>query len=652
MSHESRVPSPRLDARPLGALDSESLTRDSRLGTRDWAWLIALFLFAVYLLFYQGDFKNSADEWFMYALGDSLARNAALDVDQMAYVGEFKGLAKFGPDGHLYSKYSPVQALLAVPLLWLGRWLPEVGQAQLALLVNPVLTAATAALLFSTVGHLGYSTRSALATTLTFGLATGAFVYAKTFTSEVSTAFGLTLALYATTRFLKAGQSRMALLAGAALGLIVVSKQANAAAVPGFVLVYWLARRWDGRTWLSFGAPLALAATVVLAYNAVRFGDPLQTGYGPADGGFTASWLESLPGLLVSPGRGILLYSPVLWLALVSGPAFGRRHPRTALLLVAAGLPLALLVAKWHGWHGGLAAWGPRYWMPLLPLACLPLAELYQRLGRPRPTLGWVVVGLILVVSVSIQLSAVSVNYLAYVEEFGTARQIDLLNEDEQLGRLAFEPASSPLLHQWRFLRPRFSDVAWLARDSSGQVRFDPVALALPVLALAAVLWAFSQRGRGRLGPATYPVVTGLVALAAIALAGRVAQAAARPDAEWSAAVRLAQREARPNAALVTVGIAPLAATFTWLKSDLDHFGLAAPPAGDLDPLTERWLGLAGEGHTEIWTIWPDQDPRAFEGLLNTLGPPSNVYPVGALAVRRFMPPDGGHRSMAHGRPD
>src|SRR6266567_4513772 len=88
---------------------------------RQRAALLAVLLFAIYLFVYRGAFKNPADEWFMFVLADSLSRNAALDVDQMAYVGEFKGLAHFGPDGHLYSKYSVVESALAVPLLWAGR---------------------------------------------------------------------------------------------------------------------------------------------------------------------------------------------------------------------------------------------------------------------------------------------------------------------------------------------------------------------------------------------------------------------------------------------------------------------------------------------------------------------------------------------------
>lgn len=622
------------------------------------ALLLALGLFAAYLIFYSGRLKNSADEWFMYTLADSIARNASLDVDQMAYVGEFKGLAKIGPDGHLYSKYSPVQSLLAVPLLWAGRWLPWVGQAQLALLVNPALTAATAALIYLGARRLGHGCGSSLGAALCYGLATTAFVDAKTFTSEVSTAFGLMLAAYAAIRFHKLNdwdrtcrwdrtlRRRWVFLSGAALGLIVMSKQANVAAVPGFLLAYWLARRWDVRTWIAFGVPLAVAGALILAYNLARFGDPLQTGYGPADGTFSADWARSLPGLLISPGRGLLIFSPVLLLSVAAMPAFARRHSWATLLIVGASLPFALLYAKWHGWHGGLAAWGPRYWIPLIPFASLPLAAAFDRLGPPRPRPAWIAAGAVIAISIVIQLSAVSFNYLAYVAEFGAARQIDLLTEDDELGRLAFEPAASPILNQWRFVQPRFSDVAWLEGGPAGRSgpsgieRVDGVALGAGLAALAVALAAIRPRRDPRFAPAGLALAAGVIAAAALTVAARETAAVGVRDG-WTEAVRRVDAAAAPGAVLLTRGVDPLAATFTWLKGPIDHYGIGGSPGDPLGADENRWIAIAINRPGEVWAVWPAGQGGALEARLAAEGRDRSGKALGPLEVVRFGPPRG-----------
>jgi hypothetical protein len=657
---------------------------------RQRAGLLVLLLFAVYLLVYRGTFKNPADEWFMYALADSMSRNAALDVDQMAYVGEFKGLARFGADGHLYSKYSVVESALAVPLLWAGRALPEVGQAPLALFVNPLLTAATAALLFATARRLGYAAGPALGVGLSFGLATTAFVYAKTFTSEPSTALVLALALYGVVgaggRPAKSpsvfgtgtgdesprpggrdarGPGRagspatlgrpafgFAAIAGAALGMVFLSKEANAVAIPGFVLGLAMLRRGrsNRRTWLAFAVPLAVGVALALAYNVARFGDPFQTGYTPADGGFTANPVVSLPALLISPGRGILAYSPILIVALVATPAFARRHFVPALTLLVAGIPLALLYALWHGWHGGIVAWGTRHWLPLVPLACLPLAEAYARLGRPRWKPAWIATVGILAVSLLIQLSAAVVDYRPYTDALAAERRLDILNEDEILARLVFEPGASPLLNQVRFLAPKYSDLSWLRVTQPGDTRagdpegagsgepvLDPVAAGAALLVGGSAALAFGLGQRRRLRRGWLPALTALSACGALVIAGRLSESSWPTGGDLGQAVRTVDREARPNAALITTGVAPLGTTFAWLKGGVDHIGLAErAPRDGLDPEAARALARAGGGHTEVWTLWPQGQGGAVAAAMAGAGPPTAERSFGSLVLRRY----------------
>ncbi|HEX2173371.1 MAG TPA: hypothetical protein VHL09_13110 [Dehalococcoidia bacterium] len=597
---------------------------DRRIALLLWVGLIT-----VYLFFYRGTLKNAADEWFMFALADSIARTADVTVDQMAFVGEYKGLAKLGPDGHLYSKYSFIQSLLAVPLLWIGRLIPWLGQAQLTLLVNPVLTALTAVLLFACGRQLGYGVAPALGAGLSFGLATTALVYAKTFTSEVSTGFGLALAVVAALRFRKTGSLRWIGLSGAALGVIVLSKQANAAAVPGLAIGLWLSRRWTTGAWLAFGTPLVVAGLSIAGYNALRFGDPWQTGYGPADGTFSAPWALSLPGLLISPGRGLLWYSPVLWLALIGCLAFARRHRWEALLLALAALPFALLYAKWHGWHGGLAAWGPRYWIPLLPLACLLLLPVFEALGRPRRNLAWLATAGVIGLSVAIQVSAAAFDYLPYIDEVGRARSIDLLNEDEQLGRLAFELPHSPLIHQWRFARPRYADVAWLTAGTDGEVRLDAVS-GVALATLIAVFVVIIVRRRGE----RFLVLAALLMLVAgLAVVASASRAAAGPA--WADAIRDLDRRSGSDEAVVTIGTEALGATFTWLKSGVKHYGLS-PPDGTLTAETVRWLNLATGDRCRVWLAWRSPAGDAVARHLGTLAVrPSEPVP-GPVKVQRF----------------
>ena len=87
---------------------------------------------------------------------------------------------------------------------------------------------------------------------------------------------------------------------------------------------------------------------------------------------------ESLPGLLVSPQRGLAFYSPVLLFGF-AGMALAWRQARWRPLvpLQVAVLAMIVVAARWYDWWGG-AAWGYRSIVdtaPLLALSMLPAME-------------------------------------------------------------------------------------------------------------------------------------------------------------------------------------------------------------------------------------------------------------------------------------
>ena len=103
--------------------------------------------------------------------------------------------------------------------------------------------------------------------------------------------------------------------------------------------------------------------------------------------GLVSGWLDfplwaGVYGLLLSPGKGLFLYAPLLVLALLGATAFVRRHRGGAFLFLAVPVTYALFYGSKGVWHGG--GWGPRYLVPAVPfLACLAL-PVVERLLRGR----------------------------------------------------------------------------------------------------------------------------------------------------------------------------------------------------------------------------------------------------------------------------
>jgi hypothetical protein len=155
------------------------------------------------------------------------------------------------------------------------------------------------------------------------------------------------------------------------------------------VLMIGMWRRWGAARVLVVCAVVAAAVIPWMIVNWQWFGHPL--GALPLTQEINASlhgtrrtfrWNpEAWAGLLVSPSRGLLVFSPIVLVALLGTRAAFVRGDREPFVwcLVAMAAQLALF-ASYSVWWGG-HTYGPRYLVDVLPLA-VPLAAL--ALSAPR----------------------------------------------------------------------------------------------------------------------------------------------------------------------------------------------------------------------------------------------------------------------------
>ncbi|MCX5823515.1 MAG: hypothetical protein NTY86_08415, partial [Deltaproteobacteria bacterium] len=83
--------------------------------------------------------------------------------------------------------------------------------------------------------------------------------------------------------------------------------------------------------------------------------------------GFTSNLFVGLFGILLSPGRSIFVYSPILALAIPGAWLFYKKEKLLALSIVLTVLAYIIVVASWHDWDGGWT-WGSRLLTPIVPL--------------------------------------------------------------------------------------------------------------------------------------------------------------------------------------------------------------------------------------------------------------------------------------------
>ena len=386
------------------------------------------FFLAAYTLTASGDIFSTGDTTIRMEVAENILGRFSVRLHgwKLVYPHHIKKeyldpRVSAGPDGSTYSTYLLGQPLAIMPFDYLAsrlavheRWPYGPTVQWVDRLVGPLFGALEVTLFFLFAVRLGYSLRRSLLLTAVFGFATSVWPDEQSVLEHTEVAFFVLLAFYFAYRFRDQDKGAWYLVySGAGLGGAAITRYQDA--FLGFLALglYLLLpggpsnRLRDRAHWLVlFGLGLAPAVAVDLWYNWIRFGSILATGHHETLFGYPIA--KGMLGLTVSPGKGILWYSPTIFLLAFAAPRFARRFPALSVAMAAATAAFILFYANVTFWHGD-PAWGPRYIYPILPFVTLPLGELFDTRIHVQPPL-LAVTALVLLGSFVIQYSAVSVS--------------------------------------------------------------------------------------------------------------------------------------------------------------------------------------------------------------------------------------------------
>jgi len=327
----------------------------------------------------------------------------------------FPGLP--GRWGLRYAWYELGSSVSAIPFVLVGRWLGhgslEARQFAFSLTTVP-FAAASVALLFLIYGRLGCSASRALVWSLVAGFCTLLWPYAGSSFDAALQAFWVTLAVWAVVEARAARSFGWAAVAGVAFAMLVHVQEAYAV-LAGCSVAAWpltperVRARINDRLIQTIAFGLVVGVALVFAVNVLRYGNPLDTGRDITSGvsPVFGNPVMGLVGLLLSPAKSILLYSPTVCLAIPGLWRLLKRDP-DGLSPIPACLALHLLLISCFRFWAGEWAWGPRYLVATVPLVCIGLPFSWP--SRRHQVVKAVVCGVGLIV----QLLAISVDHQRY----------------------------------------------------------------------------------------------------------------------------------------------------------------------------------------------------------------------------------------------
>lgn len=388
---------PVVAAPPSGLAPAESAANRIRTaGGVALARVGVVFLFIACTITYYGQLHRaqSGDVYGTIYTAVALVQEQTIWLDHyVPYIqqhsGEHPYMLSFRPSGHVITATPTASSVLAVPVVAAFTAAGARGQDWHAWMEASMLTAAltaavSVAVVFLLLTRLTTRPRAALiAATYAWGTLTWG-VSGQALWQHGGAVLALALALLALIdrRFFLAG---LAITAMAAFRLTTP--------VMALFLLPLIGRR--PADWLRFIAGAAPLPVALAIYNTVAFGSPWKQGYGSAHITSAANvgsghLLNGISGLLVSPGRGILLYSPVLLFA-IAGAVIGRRQTLYWCCAIAFAA-YVVVVANVDQWWGG-ESFGARKLADALPLAAVLLVPAVDAIVRRKWL--WVYVGLL-----------------------------------------------------------------------------------------------------------------------------------------------------------------------------------------------------------------------------------------------------------------
>lgn len=444
-----------------------------------------MLLASAYLLTYNG-LLRSIDELALFSAAESLTQTGDLERPQLFFA------AYHNPVGRL----EPLFPLLSAPLYRIAVRQAGVGNVQATMVINIFITAGTGAALLLVLKQLDYAPLSAALTALAYGLTTLAWPYSRTFFREPLLALLTILAAASYVQWQKTARWQPALIGffWAALSVTVKMTGVVLLIVYGMALLPALPRG-RRRSMLILSGLFLLSGALFLVVSSLRYGEVnLPELWRRLWAAHPETRLLRIYGLLLSPGKGLFIYSPALFLALPGLFALWRRKRAVAGFITGVAVAYLLLYSGYEMWYGGLC-WGPRFLVPIIPLLMIPVTE---TLTSRR----WWALG-----------GAAGLLLLSFIVQAGVSSADWTVHYDRALSQhprpetgVWLDPRSLPDAPVWgtlRTARAETLDVLWAHAQPEGALVYHKelmIALFLSVgVSLLALAWAL-HGGGGEIG--------------------------------------------------------------------------------------------------------------------------------------------------------
>lgn len=423
-----------------------------------------LLFFLMFNFITTGGHFDSHDGIFYYLVAENIALNQSMMIDPnspsvttLEFSLIIENFVRFWVpeiyneylDGKKTSFFLPGSVggpLLAVPFYILALITDTEPVNVVPFFVNSIIIALTSLIIFLIVNQIFKSAKIGFVIALIFNSATFIWPYNTSFFLQPALALILTTSVYFLTKDDRNLRQRDCVLSGLFLGMSILIHPSATILIPGFLL-YGIIKSKTREKVGVFIIGFISIATIQVVVNYLKYDDPMNFGYNTIGVISEHSNWEGILGLLFSPGWGIVFYFPLIILVPLS---LYRIYQDNKILLfliiysfVASWLFFGTLVTPhWSGF----GAWGPRYFIPILPLLVISLGYFLAYMNKNHK----IIFITLAIIGFFINLLGKLVWYMTgYSYGWGIER---LLEKPDSFNYFAWVPYYSPILQHLKVL--------------------------------------------------------------------------------------------------------------------------------------------------------------------------------------------------------
>ena len=272
------------------------------------------------------------------------------------------------------------------------------------LFYGPLFSALSVTVFYLILRTFNFNQKNSILVTFLFGLSTIVWAYSQTTFNIVPQLLFVLLSYLFFRRFQNSKSTKDIILISASLGfaflvradtiliifvlsifLFLIIKQSKLNYIwyllplSSFILLF------DYTEFVRKGGSLIARVTEKSVMHLTKMTSGVETQVLLGSGGVSAplliySPLEAFFGLLFSPGVGLFIFSPILFLSFFAFPNFYKKHKKETFLFIGiiSAFVLYYSLIMTNTWHG-LVGWSARYMILLIPFLLIPLAATLEK---------------------------------------------------------------------------------------------------------------------------------------------------------------------------------------------------------------------------------------------------------------------------------